>query len=102
MFKTSPIMPPKEIQGHIKRDLFTLHNFVNARNKTPKFDAALLTSTYGAKPRTERLYEVQILYNELKNAWTPLVHTRIHPAAFSQWKHALELLMAIISGGPHK
>jgi hypothetical protein len=95
-------MPPKEIQTNIKRDLFSLHNAVNVRNKTPKFNFTHLASTYGTKPRTERLYEVQILYNELKNAWTPMVYTRIHPAAFSQWKQALELLMAIIAGGPHK
>jgi hypothetical protein len=74
---------------------------VNVRNKTPKFDFTQLTPVYGSKPRPERLYEVQLLYNELKNAWSPLLHTRIHPAAFSQWKQALELLMALISGGPH-
>lgn len=102
MFRSSPITPPKDIQTTIRRDLHVLHNSVNARNKTPQFDSKQLALTYGIKPRPERLYEVQVLYNELKNAWTPMLHTRIHPAAFSQWKQALELLIAIIAGGPHK
>ena len=102
MFSSSPIAPPKEIQAKIRRDLHVLHNYVNARNKAPQFEYKQLALTYGIKPRPERLYEVQVLYNELKNAWMPMIHTRIHPAAFSQWKQALELLIAIIAGGPHK
>jgi hypothetical protein len=95
-------MPIKDIQNHIRRDLHMLHNFVNARNGGSKFDFALLTPTYGAKPRPERVYEAQVLLNELKNAWTPLVHTRIHPAAFSQWKQQIDLLVTLISSGPQK
>lgn len=102
MFRSSPTLSPKDIQSNIKRDLYVLHNAVNARNKTPQFDFEQLAQTYGNKPRPERLYEVQLLYNELKNAWMPLLHTRIHPAAFSQWKQTLELLIAIIAGGPQK
>jgi hypothetical protein len=95
-------MPIKDIQTHIRRDLFTLHNFVNQRNGTLKFEFAHLAPTYGSKPRPERVYEAQILLNELKNAWTPLVHTRIHPAAFSQWKQQIDLLITLISSGPQK
>lgn len=102
MFRFTPIMQIKDIHTNIRRDLHTLHNFVNARNDAPKFDFAQLSLTYGSKPRRDRLYEVQIVYNELKNAWTPLVHTRIHPAAFSQWKQSLDLLIALIASGPHK
>jgi hypothetical protein len=67
-----------------------------------KFEFAHLASNYGLKSRPERVYEVQVLYNELKNAWTPLLHTRIHPAAFSLWKQQLELLITLISSGPQK
>lgn len=102
MFRFSPLMQIKDIHTNIRRDVHVLHNFVNLRNGAPKFDFAQLAPTYGNKPRKERLYEVQVLYNELKNAWTPLVHTRIHPAAFSQWKQALDLLLALIASGPHK
>ena len=102
LFRFTPLMPVKEIQTYIRRDLFVLHNFVNQRNKAPKFEFANLAPTYGAKPRPERVYEVQVLLNELKNAWTPLVHTRIHPAAFSQWKQQIDLLITLISSGPQK
>lgn len=102
LFRFTPLMPVKEIQTYIRRDLFVLHNFVNQRNKAPKFEFANLSPTYGAKPRSERVYEAQVLLNELKNAWTPLVHTRIHPAAFSQWKQQIDLLIALISSGPQK
>jgi hypothetical protein len=102
MFRFTPLMPIKEIHTTIRNDLYNLHNTVNTRNRAPRFDATLLRETYGTKPRPERMYEVQILYNELKNAWMPLLHTRIHPAAYSQWKQALELLMTLISSGPQK
>jgi hypothetical protein len=102
MFRFTPLMQIKDIHTHIRRDLHTLHNYVNERNGAPKFDFAQLALTYGNKPRKERLYEVQVLYNELKNAWRLLVHTRIHPAAFSQWKQSLDLLIALIASGPHK
>jgi hypothetical protein len=102
LFRFSPLMPIKDIHLHIRRDLLTLHNFVNQSKGSPKFEFALLTPTYGGKPRTERVYEAQILLNELKNALTPLVHTRIRPAAFSQWKQQLELLITLISSGPQK
>jgi hypothetical protein len=102
LFRFTPLMPVKDIQTHIRRDIFTLHNVVNQRNRTSTFEFTQLAPTYGAKTRPERVYEVQILLNELKNAWTPLVHTRIHPAAFSQWKQQLELLITLISSGPQK
>lgn len=102
MFRFTPLMPIKEIHNNIRRDLYTLHNTVNTRNSTAKFDYVKLSETYGLKSRPERLYEVQMLLNELKNAWTPLVHTRINPAAFSQWKQQIDLLIALISGGPQK
>lgn len=102
MFRFSPLMLVKDIHTNIRRDLYTLHNFVNQRNGAPKFEWQQLTISYGTAPRRDRLYEVQILLNELKNAWTPLVHTRIHPGAFSQWKHAMDLLIALIASGPHK
>lgn len=102
LFRFTPLMPVKEIQTNIRRDLFVLHNFVNQRNSAPKFEFSQLTPTYGAKPRPERVYEAQVLLNELKNAWTPLVHTRIHPAAFSQWKQQIDLLITLISSGPQK
>lgn len=102
MFRFTPLMPIKDIHTTIRQDLYNLHNTVNSRNHVPRFDAAALTATYGTKPRPERMYEVQILYNELKNAWMPLLHTRIHPAAFTQWKQALELLITLISSGPQK
>jgi hypothetical protein len=102
LFRFSPLMQIKDIQTNIRRDLFTLHNFVNQRNGAPKFEFVNVTPTHGTKPRQERVYEAQILFNELKNAWTPLVHTRIHPAAFSQWKQQIELLITMISSGPQK
>lgn len=102
LFRYTPLMPIKDIQNHIRRDLFVLHNSVNQRNGTPVFEFSDLTTTYGTKSRLDRVYEVQVLLNELKNAWTPLVHTRINPAAFSQWKQQLELLITLISSGPQK
>jgi hypothetical protein len=102
MFQSSPIMPIREIQNRIRRDIYTLHNAVNKRNNAPEFEFSQLTSTYASKPRPEGMNGVHMTLNELKNAWTPLVHTRIQPAAFSQWKHAVDLLCALISSGPQK
>lgn len=102
MFRFTPLMPIKDIHTTIRQDLYNLHNTVNSRNHVPRFDVTTLSAVYGTKPRTERMYEVQILYNELKNAWMPLLHTRIHPAAFTHWKQAMELLMTLISSGPQK
>jgi len=102
MFRFTPLMPIKDIHTTIRQDLYNLHNTVNSRNHIPRFDIAALSATYGSKPRPERMYEVQVLYNELKNAWMPLLHTRIRPAALTQWKQALELLMTLISSGPQK
>ena len=86
------------VKARAVAELFVLHNAVNTRLEKPIF-----TSTDMAiyrKPRNELLLDINRVYEEIKVAWTPLVHSRINPAAYNDWKKHLNMMIALAAGGP--
>lgn len=90
-----------EIRLQIRRQLLQLHNTVNIRNDKPVFTEEELQATYEGKTRADLLFETQELLNEVKTAWTPLLHSSIHPADFTHWKHMMSMLTSLLSGGTY-
>ena len=87
------------VKARAVAELFVLHNEVNARLGKPAF-----TSTDMAiyrKPRAEVMATIHKVYEEIKAAWAPLVHTRINAAAFNDWKKHVNMMIALASGGPN-
>jgi hypothetical protein len=79
-------------------ELLNLHNDVNVRLGKPAFTLEEL-ATYSVS-RGEALAEVSRLLEEIKAAWTPLVHTSVSGPAFSDWKKHLHMMLALARGGP--
>ncbi len=79
-------------------EVFALHNDVNVRLEKPRFK--LDEMRVYRKPRAEMLAAVNRAYDEIKAAWTPLVHSRINGSAFTDWKKHVSLMIALASGGP--
>ena len=90
-----------EIRTQIRRQLLNLHNTVNIRNDKPVFTEDELLEMYGGRDRNTILAETHELLNEVKTAWTPLLHSSINPADFAQWKHMLLILTSLLSGGTY-
>ena len=87
------------VKEHASNELFNFHNAVNARIEKP----AMMKEDYDAlykKPLGEALRAINKNYDEVKAAWTPLVHTRVNGAAFNEWKKHLNMMIALASGGP--
>jgi hypothetical protein len=80
-------------------ELFNLHNEVNARLEKPAFTNDDM-SVY-KKSRPELLSTINQAYDEIKMAWTPLVHSRINGSVFTDWKKHLNMMIALASGGPN-
>jgi hypothetical protein len=80
-------------------ELFNLHNEINARLGKPVLSADDL-SMYSL-PRGEALTEIARLFEEIKTAWTPLVHTSVSGPAFSDWKKHINMMLALARGGPN-
>ena len=86
------------VKARAAAELFALHNEVNARLGKPIFTNDEMV-VY-RKPRAEVLVTIHKVYDEIKAAWTPLVHSRINAAAFNDWKKHLNMMIALASGGP--
>ena len=86
------------VKARAVAELFTLHNEVNTRLGKPIFtsgDMAIYRKT-----RAENLVTINRVYDEIKAAWTPFVHSRIHPAIYGDWKKHVNMMIALAAGGP--
>lgn len=79
-------------------ELFKLHNIVNARLEKASFVKEDLT-VY-EKTRLETMTIINRNFDEIKAAWTPLVHDRISGSDFVRWKKHVGLMIALASSGP--
>ena len=78
------------------QELYNLHNSVNSRLEKQIFTEI----TIYVKLRSEAIIEINRSYDEIKVAWTPLVHSRINGAAYNEWKKHLNMMIALAAGGP--
>jgi hypothetical protein len=88
------------VRDTLKENLCVFHNAVNARLGKPIIGKETYDELYPPKLRKDILLEVQGLLDELKAAWTPLIHRSITQGNFTIWKNTLVLLIALLSGGP--
>jgi len=88
-----------EVRAYVRSFLLALHNDVNTRLEKPMFTDENLTELYGVGEREEKIKEIRIIFQELKDLWQPLVGTQINGGAFSEWKKVCALLFALVSGG---
>jgi hypothetical protein len=88
------------VRARATAELYALHNDVNARLEKPIFTVEELAAAY-RKPRAEVLSTIHRVYDEVKVAWTPLVHSRINGSAFNEWKKHVNMMIALASGGPN-
>jgi len=88
------------VKARATAELHAFHNEVNARLKKPIFSVEEMAVAF-TKPRAESLREIHRVYDEVKVAWTPLVHDRISGGAFNDWKKHVNMMIALASGGPN-
>ena len=81
----------------VRTELFNLHNEVNARLGKPIFAADHSATSIS---RDLAFAEVGRLYEEIRAAWDPLIHSRIHGPSYTNWKKHLNMMIALASGGP--
>lgn len=87
------------VRHRARAELLNLHNDVNARLGKPTLteaDAVAINS----KTRGETIAEINRNLDEIKTAWTPLVHSRINGSAFNDWKKHIHMMVALAAGGP--
>jgi hypothetical protein len=81
-----------------RTELYNLHNDVNTRlGKTLLKESDIIQYRVG---RAVALTIIHKNYDEIKAAWTPLVHGRIDGGVFNEWKKHLNLMIALAAGGP--
>ena len=81
------------------QEVYNLHNEVNGRLSKPQMSNEEYCAVY-EKPLGESLRIIQKNYDEVKAAWTPLVHVGVNGAAFTDWKKHLNMMIALAAGGP--
>ena len=87
------------VRHRARNELLSLHNDVNARLGKATFSEADIAAMY-VKPRSETIAEIYKNLDEIKAAWTPLVHSRINGSAFNDWKKHIHMMVALAAGGP--
>lgn len=97
-----PKTPGDEVRATIIRDLWVFHNHVNARLKKPKMEYDDLMKQYPGRNRAVDLESARTLFDALVTAWTPMVHTHIHPSNFTLWKKHMNALHAFLKCGPSR
>lgn len=97
-----PVKNPLQITGalmrqQIRKSIHSFHNDVNARLGKPhvKFENTKPTE------RVSALQTLQLLLSDITAAWEPLLHTAIAVPAFSHWKSIVQMLIALLAGGPN-
>jgi hypothetical protein len=91
---TGPMVKLRAVQ-----EVYTLHNDVNSRLGKPLMSKEEYDAMY-EKPLGEVLRIIQKNYDEVKAAWTPLIHGPVNGLAFSDWKKHLSMMIALAAGGP--
>ena len=99
--KRAVLITGPQTREKMRKEIWTFHNFVNKSTGTEEKSVEILTEHYGSKARNELLLEAQVLIDEIKVVWEPLVHSQVNGKAFLEWKRALNLLIAVLKGGPN-
>lgn len=87
------------VKERVTRELYHLHNEVNTRLGKPVMSSETYDALY-KKPLGEALCVIHKNLDEVKAAWTPLVHGAINGAVFTDWKKHLNMMIALATGGP--
>ena len=98
---TSPTASGDAVRTEIRQSLIKFHNDVNAHLGKKFFTKEEFNKIYPYRTHAVNLSEIQKLYEELKNLWNPLVHSKIKPEHFMEWKKQTNLLLALLAGGPN-
>lgn len=85
------------VRNKARNDLFQLHNAVNIRLEKRLFTESDMAAY--ALPRGESIAAINALYEEIKAAWTPLVHRSIIGALYLEWKRHLSMMIALAACG---
>jgi hypothetical protein len=95
------VMPTgAQVRDAARYALHTLHNAVNVRLEKPVFLISDIYTTYGGnRERGEILLEIQTILETLKEAWTPLLHTRINSVAFHAWRTHMNIMTTLATCG---
>jgi hypothetical protein len=91
----------QQFRDSIKTQLRIFHNAVNIRLGKPIVPADAYAVLYPHRTRSDNLLEIQVVINEIKAAWEPLLHSSIHPGIYAQWKHVFHTLFTLLAGGPN-
>jgi hypothetical protein len=97
-FRSTIPVTGRAVREKARVELFALHNAVNERLKKSAWAPADLAAY--RMPRTEARATIIQIYDEIKAAWTPLVHMGITAAFFTEWKATLNRMLALSAGGP--
>jgi len=89
-----------QIRQQIVQELHALHNDVNQRLGKSVFPPDQLT-TYEPGTRDQKLLEVKAILEELKTLWQPFLFRSILPGQVLEWRKTLNLLIALLKGGPN-
>lgn len=92
-----------QVQTQIRQELFKFHNHVNDNLKKPLFTKEDLEiySISESQSRKHILTELYSLLNEIVQAWTPLLHTRIMPFKLNSWKSHVHHMLLLVSAGSY-
>ena len=80
---------------NIRHELWKLHNTVNRRIDMPEFPFDDL-AIYSIKSEKERLLEAGQLFDDIKNAWTPLYHIQTYYKQYNEWKYYVTSLLNLL------
>lgn len=90
------------VQTQVRAELWRLHNEVNARLGKPSFAFEDYVATHGVsaeRTRANLLSEISDCLEKLRQAWTPLLHSRIDASVYSAWRGHMALMVALVSAG---
>jgi hypothetical protein len=88
-----------EIRNQVMSEIWMFHNNVNERLGKPAYTLEELAAAYNASRET-MLQEARDLYDELKILWEKQIFKTINAGHLTQWLKAMNLLIALLRGGP--
>lgn len=92
------------VRTQVRAELWRLHNDVNTRLGKPAFGSSVddVVVAYGLsaeRTRATLLSEISDCLEKLRQAWTPLLHTRVDAGIYSMWRGHVALMVALVSAG---
>jgi hypothetical protein len=88
-----------DIRNQVMSELWIFHNNVNERLGKPTYTLEELVAAFNTT-RDTQLQEARDLYDELKLLWEKQVFKTINAGHLTNWLKAMNLLIALLRGGP--